>query len=182
MKVSSWMNFLACFQSFAKPLCCRGSAGLCDSASHSCNVGPHLSFSKTVITDSHVDFSALMSPQCSDQVLKIIFPNRDMSKHVPSCRKKPTPNSSWQLSFPSLNSRVSGTPVHLTLSSIPGGLCHQPQDVCPAAKGVSLLCAHKTVPEQVLAPGWMWPCKAALLFTATSYHLERACCFIWSCK
>lgn len=80
---------------FAKPLCCCGRSGLCGSASHSCNVGPHLSFSKTVITDSHVDFSALMSPQFTDQVLKVIFPNRDMSKHVPRCRKKTTPDSSW---------------------------------------------------------------------------------------
>lgn len=79
---------------FAKPLCCCGSAGLCGSASHSCNLGPHLSFSKTVITDSHVNFSALMSPQFTDRVLKIIFLNRPVSKHVPRCRKKPTPNSS----------------------------------------------------------------------------------------
>lgn len=56
-------------------------------------------------------------------------------------------------SFPSLNSRVSGAPVCLTPSSIPGGLCHRPQDVCPASKGVIFLCTHKTVAEQVLAPG-----------------------------
>lgn len=74
---------------FAKPLCCCGSAGLCGCAS--CNVGPHLSFSKAVITDSHVDISALMSPQLTDRVLKTVFLNRDMSKPVPGCRKKTNP-------------------------------------------------------------------------------------------
>lgn len=75
---------------FAKPLCCCGSADLCGCALHSCYVGPHLSFSKTVIADSPVGFSALMRPQFTDRVLKIVFLNKGMSKHVPRYRKETT--------------------------------------------------------------------------------------------
>lgn len=82
------------FHSLLKAVLLLWQCCLCGSASHSSNVGPHLSFSKTVLTDSHADFSVLTSPQFPDQVLKILFLNRDMSKHVHRYRKKPNSNPS----------------------------------------------------------------------------------------
>lgn len=70
-----------------------------DSASCSCNVGPHLSFSRLSLL-LHVDFSAPVKPQLTDQVLKIIFPNRDGSKHLPRGRKKPPKPTDSTCCFP----------------------------------------------------------------------------------
>lgn len=111
--------------------------------SHSlCELGTMLFFFKTVITASHVEFSALMSPQVTDQVLKIIFPNTDMSKHLPRGSKKAPKTQLAPLAVFLVRPESFTSPdswMRLLCARPQWTLCHQPQDTFIPLRGQHLV-------------------------------------------